>query len=84
MLARNLDERMKLAQDWVDWLKPESPYAVDMMDDNARLAFAAWPERLVVLENNKVQYYGDQGPWGYKPEEVQTWLEQRFKVTSQL
>jgi hypothetical protein len=78
MLARSLDERMQVAQDWVDWLKPASPYAVDLMDDGARTAYGAWPERLVVLEDDTVQYYGEHGPWGYKPEEVQNWLHQRF------
>ena len=28
------------------------------MDDNGRLAYGAWPERLVIIEGGKVQYYG--------------------------
>ena len=70
MLGWTLDERRKLAQDWVEWLKPTTPYVVDKMDDATRLAYGAWPERLVIVEDGKIVYYGEQGPWGYKPEEV--------------
>ena len=71
------------------------------MDDPARLAYGAWPERMVIVEDGVVKYYGDrkyfshcsfpgglhlilhecmraEGPWGYKPEEVMTWLANRF------
>ena len=57
---------------------PQTPYAVDLMDDNSRLAYGAWPERLVVIEDGVVQYYGGQGPWDYKPKEVADWLSHRF------
>eukprot|EP01052_Picozoa_sp_SAG31_P004592 SAG31_NODE_191_length_20809_cov_64.613761_14_plen_157_part_00 len=53
------------------------PTAV-VADDNLRKAYGAWPERLVVVEGGYVKYYGDQGPWGYKVEEVADWLAQRF------
>ena len=85
-LARTIEDRLKLANDWVAWLsewlnktgKESVPYAVDPMDDNARLAYGAWPERLVVIENGTVEYYGAMGPFGYKPEEVRQWLAARF------
>ena len=78
MLARDMSSKIKLAQDWVDWLQPSTPYVVDTMEDSARLAYGAWPERLVIVEDGVVKYYGGQGPWGYKPEEVEEWLAQRF------
>ena len=77
-VARTMDQRLHTAREWVDWLNPSMEYVVDKMDDNARRTYAAWPERLVVIENGVVQYYGKQGPWGYDTDEVGAWLEQRF------
>lgn len=77
-LPVTMEERLGTANIWAKWLNGSVPYYVDLMDDNARLAYAAWPERLVVLEHGKVAYYGDQGPYGYHPEEVKSWLERRF------
>ena len=81
-MARELKARVKLAQDWVGWLQPSTPYFVDQMTDEARLAYGAWPERLVVVEDGKIKYYGEQGPWGYKPTEVDQWLRTRFPTTA--
>ena len=77
-LPRNMKDRLEVAQAWVKSLHPQTPYAVDLMDDNSRLAYGAWPERLVVIEDGVVQYYGGQGPWEYKPKEVADWLSHRF------
>lgn len=77
-VAQTLQERQKLASDWVAFLAAKTQYVVDLMDDNARLAYGAWPERLVILEDGVVQYYGAQGPWGYQPDEVARWLQKRF------
>ena len=33
---------------------------------------------MTTVEDGVVKYYGGQGPWGYKPEEVEEWLAQRF------
>jgi hypothetical protein len=58
MLAQDQASRCQLAKDWVDWLQPSTQYLVDTMDDGARLAYGAWPERMVIVEDGVVQYYG--------------------------
>lgn len=78
LVARSLEQRMATAKEWVQWLGTDCPYFVDLMDDNARLAYGAWPERLAILEDGQLVYYGAQGPWGYVPEEVGAWLAKRF------
>ena len=41
------------------------------MDDKASKLFAAWPDRIYVLERDgKVCYRGGLGPAGFKPSEV--------------
>ena len=79
MLAQNMNEKLKLAQDWVDWLNPTTPYFVDKMNDEVRTSFAAWPERLAVIgTDKKIVYYGKQGPWGYDPEELSLFLKEHY------
>ncbi len=53
------------------------------MDDRAKNLYAAWPERLYILdENGKVAHKGGMGPFNCHPEEVRAWLEKRFPQTN--
>jgi hypothetical protein len=47
------------------------PILVDDMDDAASTAFAAWPERLVVIDRDgRIAYPGAPGPHGFDPDEA--------------
>jgi hypothetical protein len=51
-------------------LKFNFPVVVDTMDDATAVDYAAWPERIFVVdEQGKVAYAGHQGPWGFWPSE---------------
>lgn len=80
--ARTMEERLALAQRWVEALRQdtaiESLYVVDAMNDAARKQYGAWPERLCVIEDGTIKFFGGQGPWDYKPHRVAKWLAQRF------
>mmetsp|Transcript_10232 Transcript_10232/g.11763 ORF Transcript_10232/g.11763 Transcript_10232/m.11763 type:complete len:92 (-) Transcript_10232:264-539(-) len=78
MQPSSIEERVAVAKDFADHMNPSIPIFVDLMDDNARLRYGAWPERLAIIEDGKVAYYGAQGPFGYDPDEVEEWLENRF------
>ena len=119
MQPKSTAERIAVAKAWMDDLKPESPYYCDPIDNNARFAFEAVPERLYVVEGGKIVYRGGEGPvrsrrrflllpnfppfvpsvrayssfclaisacplvlaweqFGYKTEEVGSWLAKRF------
>lgn len=46
------------------------PVVTDDMEDHAAIAYAAWPSRLyVVNQDGTIAYQGHPGPWGYKPAE---------------
>jgi Iodothyronine deiodinase len=49
------------------------------MKNAANDAYAAWPERLYVIdENGRIAYRGGMGPFNYKPAEVRAWLAERY------
>ncbi len=72
-------QRIAIASDYIQRLKVSLPFAVDDLDNAANLAYAAWPERLYVIdEGGRIVYRGALGPFGYHPEEVRAWLEAHF------
>jgi type I thyroxine 5'-deiodinase len=81
---RTLADRVAIANDFVKRFHYDVPIAVDDMANSAESAYAAWPERLYVVdENGKVAFKGGVGPFGYHPEEVEAWLEKRFPRVKQ-
>ena len=78
MQPTTTEERLSVARDWIADLQPKTPQYVDPIENETRFAFAALPERLYILEDGVVQYQGGRGPFDYHPEEVESWLEERF------
>jgi type I thyroxine 5'-deiodinase len=76
---RTLADRVAIANDFVKRFHYDVPIAVDDMSNSAENAYAAWPERLYVVdESGKIAFKGKPGPFGYHPEEVEGWLAARF------
>ncbi len=72
---RTLAARVGIAADFVKRFGYDLPLAVDPMDNPANERYAAWPERLYILdEKGIIRYKGDTGPFGFHPEEVAGWL----------
>jgi type I thyroxine 5'-deiodinase len=79
MQPKTLAQRVAIANDFVRRFDYGIPLVVDPIDNRANAAFAAWPERLYVIdERGKIVYKGKPGPFGYHPEEVEAWLKKRF------
>ncbi len=75
----SLEARVAIANDFVRRLQYPIPMGVDSMDDRTMKLYAAWPERIYIIdEDGKIAYKGGIGPAGYHPEEMQAWLEKRF------
>jgi hypothetical protein len=76
---KTLEQRVAIANDFTKRFHYDVPIAVDDMGNVAEKAYAGWPERLYVIdENGKVAFKGKPGPFGYHPEEVDAWLAARF------
>ena len=57
---------------------------VDEMDNAAEEAYAAWPERLYIIgTDGSVAYKGGVGPFGFKLDEVESWLEENLQNTTE-
>ena len=76
---RNLSDRLAIANDFTKRYKYPVPFGVDDMNNAANDAYAAWPERLYVIdESGKIAYRGGMGPFNYNPAEVRNWLAGRY------
>jgi hypothetical protein len=70
-----LDQRRQQAEETVARLDLNLPLLLDEMDNRASVAFAAWPERLVLVgADRRIADPGKPGPWGFSPEEARDHL----------
>lgn len=77
---RTLPQRIAIARDFVERFHYDLPLLVDPMDNPANQAYAAWPERLYIVdEQGIIRYKGKTGPFGFHPEEVSAWLAARLR-----
>jgi iodothyronine deiodinase-like protein len=76
---KTLEQRMAIANDFTKRFKYPLPFGVDDMSNAAELAYAAWPERLYIIdETGRIAYRGGMGPFNYKPAEARDWLAARY------
>lgn len=76
---KTLEQRVAIANDFTNRYKYLVPFGIDEMSNAANDAYAAWPERLYILdENGRVAYKGGNGPFKYDPKEVRAWLATRY------
>ena len=73
---KTLTERRSVAHKCRAGLKLSMPCVVDTMENTADNLYAAWPERMFIIDSNgRIAYAGRQGPWGFKPQEVKSALK---------
>ena len=76
---KTLQQRVAIAQDFTKKYKFPLPFGIDDMSNAADAAYAAWPERLYIIdETGHVAYRGGMGPFHYKPAEVRDWLAAKY------
>ena len=73
---KTLADRIAIASDFVARFHYDLPVAVDDIDNRANELYAGWPERIYIVDaSGRIVYKGEPGPFGYHPEEMETWLE---------
>ena len=76
---KTLQQRVAIANDFTKRLNYPLPFGIDDINDAADKAYAAWPERLYIIdETGRIAYRGGNGPFNYYPNEVRSWLAQRY------
>ena len=75
---KTTEARVAIAKDFQQRFHYAIPLLVDPITNDANALYAGWPERLYVIEDGVIVYKGGQGPFEFKPEELEAWLAQRF------
>lgn len=76
---KNLAQRVAIANDFIRRYHYPVPFGIDDMQNAANDAYAAWPERIYIIdEKGRIAYRGGMGPFHYDPQEARAWLAQRF------
>jgi hypothetical protein len=76
---KTLQQRLAIANDFTKRFNFPLPFGIDDMSNSANDAYAAWPERLYILdESGRIAYRGGNGPFKYNPKEVREWLASRY------
>jgi hypothetical protein len=76
---RTLEQRIAIANDFVQRQKYPVPFGIDDMTNAANDAYSAWPERIYIIdEQGKIAYAGGMGPFNYHPDEARAWLAARY------
>ena len=71
-----LEERFAAAREGVTRLGLTMPVLVDDLDDAVSEAFAAWPERIFVVDAGaRIVFAGGPGPFEFDPDAVAAALE---------
>ena len=73
---RTLEERHDVAGQCLSTLKFTIPCLVDGIDNAVERAYAAWPDRIYVIDpTGKIAYKSGPGPWGFRPRELEVALQ---------
>ncbi len=72
---RTAQERNDVAGQCMSTLKFTIPCVVDGIDNAVEKAYAAWPDRIYVIDpSGKIAYKSGPGPWGFRPREMEVAL----------
>jgi hypothetical protein len=72
----SLEDRFSAARAGVARLGLTMPVLVDGMDDAVSEAFAAWPERIYVVDcDGRIAYTGGPGPFEFDPDDAASALD---------
>src|ERR671927_71524 len=77
------DDRRAVAQSCAVALSVRLLVAVDGPDDAVARAYGGWPDRLYLVgRDGRIAYRGGEGPFGFKPEELERAIERELRYTS--
>jgi Iodothyronine deiodinase len=76
-------ERAELARTCAVGLRLSMPMVVDGIDNAVASAYGGWPDRLYLIDGSgTIAYQGGEGPFGFKPAELERAIEGRARERS--
>ena len=76
---KNEDERGVVAGSCVRKLGIKFPAVLDEFGNSAERAYTGWPDRIYLIDSRgRVAYKSKPGPFGFKPQELESALNQLF------
>lgn len=76
---KTFEERLGLAKTFVDRMEVKTPALVDDIRNTGLACYAAWPERIYVIDTDgRIAYKGGVGPFYFKPEELAEFLRTKL------
>ena len=80
---RTNDERAAIAAACAVRVDLRMPTAVDRVDNAVASAYGGWPDRLYLIGGDgRVAYQGGEGPFGFRPDELEAAIERELGVRS--
>ena len=70
---KSMEDRLQAAQ-LLAFLDPLTSIVVDTLENEALLAYAAFPDSLYIVQDGRIVYEEKVGPWGYDLKEIRHWL----------
>ena len=81
--TKTLDDRTKAADTCLIKLGLDLPALIDKPDDAVERAYTGWPDRLYVVDTSgKIAFKSAPGPFGFKPEDVESTLKRLLPETT--
>lgn len=75
----SLEERAEVAEACALALEIRMPVALDELDNEVARRYGALPDRLYLIgADGRVAFQGAEGPFGFKPEELEAAIEQEL------
>jgi hypothetical protein len=73
------EERLLVAQTCAANLEMSMPTVIDGIDNAVADVYGGWPDRLYLIgADGRIAYQGGEGPFGFKPEELEQAIEQHL------
>ncbi len=73
------EERLTVASSCALNLHMRMPIVIDRVDNAVASVYGGWPDRLyLVRQDGRIAFQGGEGPFGFKPEEVERAIAEEF------
>jgi len=73
------EERQAIANDLLRDMAFRIPTVIDKMDNYVESCYAAWPERIyLVNKEGKLDYVGEPGPYGFDSKGFRQFMRERY------